>query len=129
MADISANRYDMIMWQGSTFGMNVSVQYANGSVQNLTGYSARMQIRSSYGSGTVTESLTSANGEIAINGTTGTLTLTLPAIRTKDIFVDLNDSSKPPKTKYVYDLELVDNASTVTKLLYGDLSVYGEVTR
>jgi len=129
MADISANRYDMIMWQGSTFGMNVSVQYANGSVQNLTGYSARMQIRSTYGSATVTESLTSANGEIAISGATGTLTLTLPAIRTKDIFVDLNDSSKPPKTKYVYDLELVDNTNTVTKLLYGDLSVYGEVTR
>ena len=117
------------MWQGSTFGMNVSVQYANGSVQNLTGYSARMQVRSSYDSGTVTESLTSANGEISINGTTGTLTLTLPAIRTKDIYVDLNDSSKPPKTKYVYDLELIDNANTVTKLLYGDLSVYGEVTR
>jgi hypothetical protein len=129
MADISANRYDMTMWQGSTFGMNVSVQYANGSTQSLTGYSARMQIRSTYGSASVAEALTSANGEITVDGTNGTLVLALPAVRTKDIFVDLNDSSKPPRTKYVYDLEIVDNAGTVSKLLYGDLSVYGEVTR
>jgi hypothetical protein len=30
---------------------------------------------------------------------------------------------------YVYDLELIDPANVVSKLLYGDVVVYGEVTR
>ena len=38
-------------------------------------------------------------------------------------------NGKPPKSLYVYDLELVDSASKVSKLLYGDVTVYGEVTR
>ena len=38
-------------------------------------------------------------------------------------------NGKPPKTTYVYDLELIDGDGRVSKLLYGDVNVYGEVTR
>ncbi len=129
MADISSNRYNLTMWQGATFGLTVTVKSANGATQNLTNYSARMQIRSDYASGTITESLTSSNGEITIDGANGNVTLTLAATRTANISVDLTSASKPPKSLYVYDLELIDNANTVSKLLYGDVNVYGEVTR
>jgi hypothetical protein len=42
--------------------------------------------------------------------------------------VDLSNG-KPPKSMYVYDLELIDGSNNVSKLLYGDVTVYGEVTR
>jgi hypothetical protein len=129
MPDISTNRYDITMWQGATFGLTITVQTANGSAQNLTDYSARMQIRSAYGSGSITESLTTSNGEITITAANGTLALELSAARTANIFVDLNTTTKPPKTLYVYDLELVDSSNVVSKLIYGDVIVCGEVTR
>lgn len=116
------------MWQGATFGLTMTVQLANGATQNLTNYTARMQMRPSYSSGTVTETLTTSNGEITITGNTGNVELQLAATRTANISVDLNNG-KPPKSIYVYDLELVDSDNNVSKLLYGDVTVYGEVTR
>lgn len=123
------NKYNLSMWQGSTFGLAITVKDANNAVQNLTSYTARMQIRPGYNSSTVTESLTSANGEITITANTGNVSLELAASRTANISVDMESSSKPPKTTYVYDLELVDGAGKVSKLLFGDVVVYGEVTR
>lgn len=123
------NRYNITMWQGSTFNLVITVQDADGNAQNLTSYSARMQIRPSYDSGAITESLTTANGEITITAVEGNVALALSATRTANIYVDRLGSTKPPKTTYVYDLELIDNANTVTKLLYGDVIVLAEVTR
>ena len=116
------------MWQGATFGLVITVKDANNEVQNLTSYSARMQLRSSYTSGTVTETLTSANGEITITAADGNVALQLDATRTANITVDMANG-KPPKSMYVYDLELIDGSNNVSKLLYGDVTVYGEVTR
>lgn len=115
------------MWQGSTFGLTLQVKDSVGNTQNLTGYSARMQMRSAYNSGDATETLSTSNGEITIADSN--LTITLAATRTANLYVDLNSSSKPPRTTYVYDLELVDNANNVSKLLYGDVVVYAEVTK
>lgn len=127
---VTSNKYNITIWQGATFGLNIIANDSNGNPMNLTNYSARMQIRSSYDSTTVVESLTTANSEITITPAEGKLELELSAVRTANIAVDLcNSDSKPPKTTYVYDLELVDNANTVTKLIYGDVVVYGEVTR
>lgn len=123
------NKYNLTMWQGSTFGLAITVKDANNEVQNLTSYSARMQIRPGYDSGTVTETLTSANGEILITGPTGNVALELAASRTANIPVDMTSSSRPPRSSYVYDLELIDGAGKVSKLLFGDVLVYGEVTR
>lgn len=123
------NKYNMTIWQGATFGLTIISKDSSGNTMNLTSYSARMQIRPTYSSTSVLESLTTANGEIVITANEGKLQLTLPAERTANIKVDMNSGCKPPKSVYVYDLELVDNANTVTKLLYGDVSVLGEVTR
>ncbi len=43
------------MWQGSTFGLAITVKDANNAVQNLSSYTARMQIRKDYTSGSATE--------------------------------------------------------------------------
>jgi hypothetical protein len=124
----SDNKFNLTMWQGSTFGLAITVMDANNATQNLTSYSARMQIRESYTAGSATETLTSANGEITITPATGNVAIELAASRTANISVDMSNG-KPPKSSYVYDLELIDGAGKVSKLLYGDVTVYGEVTR
>lgn len=124
----SDNKYNLTMWQGSTFGLAITVKDANNEVQNLTSYTAKMQMRPSYTSGSVTETLTTANGEITITAATGNVALELAAARTANITVDMANG-KPPKSMYVYDLELIDGNGKVSKLLYGDVTVYGEVTR
>ena len=128
MAVLSSNKYNIDMWQGSTFAMTITVKDSTANVQNLTSYSARMQLRTSYDAASATETLTSSNGEITITAAEGNVALELSATRTAAIPVDLTNG-KPPKTVYVYDLELVDNNGKVSKLLYGDVNVYGEVTR
>lgn len=122
------NKYNLEMWQGATFGMTITVKHANNTVQNLTSYTARMQLRTSYDAASATESLTTSNGEIVITAAEGNLSLELASTRTANIPVVLTNG-KPPKTTYVYDLELIDGDGKVSKLLYGDVDVYGEVTR
>lgn len=122
------NKHNIEMWQGATFGMTITVKQANNAVQNLTGYTARMQIRTAYDAGAITESLTTSNGEITIVPAEGNLVFELAATRTANIPVVLNNGV-PPKTSYVYDLELIDSSNRVSKLLYGIVDVYGEVTR
>jgi hypothetical protein len=123
------NKHNFTIFQGQTFEANVNVRNANNTAKNLAGYSAEMQIREYYHSNTIAESLSAANGEIVINSTSGTLSLTLTSDRTEALTVDLYNG-KPPKSTFVYDLELVEDASnTVSKILYGDFIVYGEVTK
>jgi hypothetical protein len=128
MSDIETNKYNITIWQGATFGLLITVKDSAGNTMNLTNYTARMQIRSAYNSGSAAESLTTSNGEISISAATGNVTLELAASRTANLSVDLTNG-KPPKSTYVYDLELIDGVGKVSKLLYGDAVVYGEVTR
>jgi len=129
MTCIDANRYNISIWQGATFGLTITVKDVAGNASNIAGYSARMQIREAYDSALPTETLTTANGEITITGAEGNVAIELAATRTANIFVDLTGPGKPPKKTYVYDLELIDTANVVSKLLYGDVLVYAEVTR
>jgi hypothetical protein len=123
------NRYNIKTFQGSTFGLTITVKDSAGNVSNLTNYSARMQIRDGYDAPAATESLSTANGEITITPSEGNVALQLEATRTSNIYVDLSSSDVPPRKKYVYDLELIDSSNTVSKLLYGDFVVYAEVTK
>ena len=122
------NHYNIELNQGDTLSLNLTVKESNGSLKSLTGYTAAMQLRPSYDSNTITESLSTANGEISINTTSSTVSLNLSATRTAGIKVDMN-AGMPPRTRYVYDLELSDADDNVSKLMYGEVIVYGEVTR
>lgn len=122
------NRYNIEMSQGSTFELFLTIKESNGALKDLSDYSAAMQIRSSYSTNTVTESLSTSNGEIVINTSSSSINLKLPAQRTANIKVDMSNGN-PPRSKYVYDLELTDDSGNVSKLIFGDVTVYGEVTR
>ncbi len=132
------NKYNLTIWQGSTFALSIVLKNEDGSLKDLVNYEARMHIRPSFDSTVITESLSTANGEITINTPTSEVRLELPATRTANIPVDLenvrsvkikmNETAKLPVTTYVYDLEIYE-ATIVQKILYGEISVYGEVTR
>jgi hypothetical protein len=114
--------------QGTTFSVLAVWKDVNGNPVDLSNYTARMQIRSSYASNTIAESLTTSNNEISLSSE-GEITMSLPPNRTSAIFVDYTQTTNPPRTKYVYDLELVSPDAVVTRLLFGTVVVIGEVTR
>jgi len=111
---------DLNCYQGANFDYTLTWQ-TNGTAVNLTGYTARMQVRESYDAGTAVVSLTSGTG-ITLGGTAGTIGLALSATATAAL-------DGTPNTQYIYDLELVTGAGYVTRLVEGRFMVYPEVTR
>lgn len=111
---------DLNCWQGANFDYTLTWQ-TGGSAVNLTGYSARMQVRDSYDAGTAIVSLTSGTG-ITLGGTAGSIVLEMPASQTATL-------DGTPNRQFVYDLELVSGAGYVTRLVEGRFYVYPEVTR
>lgn len=123
------NKYDINIQQGSSYDLMLVVKDANGDPKDLSNHSARMQVRTSYGSSTPVVDVSTANGGITINSSEGAILIQIPAANTANIKVDLTKSAKPPYSVYVYDLELTDSLGKISKLIYGDVTVYGEVTR
>jgi hypothetical protein len=85
---------------------------------NLTGFTARMDIRESLDDVTVIHTLTTENAGIVLGGVAGTISLLIPAATTAGFDF----------TSAVYDLEL-DNAGVVTRLISGAITLSKEVTR
>ena len=114
-----AGKYNMVCDQGSTFERIIEIKDAEGVLFPLTGYSARMQIRSTIDSSTSLLELTSANGRISINSALGTITVALTPALTAGL------------TKGgVYDLEIVKTSDgQVHKVLRGEFRLEKEVTR
>lgn len=115
---MSAGVYKVTIEQGATFALVLTWKDSAGAPIDLTGYTARMQIRTSARAATATLALTTENGRIALGGAAGTITLSISAVDTAAL------AARP----YVYDLELVTGAS-VTRLLDGECLVTPEVTR
>ena len=59
------------MPQGGNFDLNVAMENSDRTPKNLTGYSGRMQVRSTVASSTVLMEATTANGRITITPLTG----------------------------------------------------------
>lgn len=113
-----AGVYNFTIDQGATFSRQLTLRDANNALMNLTGYTARMQIRPEIESTEVLVELTTANGRIALGGAAGTVTLTIPATVTATI-----------DKEGVYDLELVTPSSEVHRALKGKVRLEPEVTR
>lgn len=86
---------------------------------NLTGFTARMQIRANAEAADTLAELTTEDGRITLGGVAGTIDLSLPHAVT-DLL---------PKGKWVYDLELVSAGGLVTRLVQGSVKVSRNVTR
>jgi hypothetical protein len=119
MMTAPAGTYNITADQGATFTRQLTWKDSAGSAVNLTGYTARMQLRQSIdASGAAVLSLTTENNRIVLGGTAGTIDLSVTATTMETV---------SPYT-YVYDLELI-TGSVVTRLVQGTFEVRGEVTR
>lgn len=115
---MGAGVYHLKIDQGSTFSLVITYKDSEGTLINLTGYDARMQLRRNHDDDTPLIELTVANGRIALGGVDGTVTLTISS----------GDTAALPAVEGVYDLELV-SGSTVDKLIAGTFTIAPEVTR
>ena len=104
--------------QNATFSFVVEYKDENGSAIDLTGASAKMQIRDVKGGSKLAVTLTSPSGGIVINGPLGKLTVTLTPTQTNKLFY--------PKS--VYDIMVVDSNSNKIKLLEGFMTLNRSVT-
>ena len=115
---MAATTYDITIEQGATFSQVVTYK-ESGVAINLTGYTARMQVRATLESASTLVELTTANSRIALGGAAGTITLTISA----------TDTAALTAGRGVYDLELVSGSGIVTRLLQGVCTISRNVTR
>lgn len=112
-------QYDLALYQGATFTQQFTWRDENNALVNLSGFTARLMGRDSADADIPVFSLTTENGGIALGGAGGTISLSVPAAQTAALAVG----------KGVYDLEVVDGAGQVFRLLEGNFFVNAEVTR
>lgn len=114
-----AGGYDMVCEQGATFTRQFTWTDENEVPVNLTGYSARMHVRTAIKASETVVQLTTANGRIVLYPSLGKIELLLDAVTTAAL----------PDKRCVYDLEVVAPNGTVTRLLQGAFVISPEVTR
>jgi len=122
-----AGIYNITCQAGATFGRTLTFKYPDpGSppsdptyiAWNLTGYTARMQVRRTVESSTTLISLTTENGRISLGGPTGIIELNITAADTATI-----------ESSGVYDLEIIASNGIVSRILQGNFTLSPEVTR
>ena len=117
---MAAFKVNLKIDQGATFRKVVTWKAGTPALPvNLTGCTARMQIRGKITDAAALLDLTTVNGGIALGGVLGTITLNITAAQTALI----------AWKAAVYDLEIIYADATVRRLLSGSVSVSPEVTR
>jgi hypothetical protein len=113
-----AGVYKIICDQGATFQRVLTITDANDDPMNLTGYTARMQVRPEIESSDLLVELTTQNGRITLGGAAGTIALNLTPQITATIDRD-----------GFYDLEIISSGGAVHRVVRGRFVVNLEVTR
>lgn len=114
-----AGIYNIVADQGATLSRVITWRDSARNPYNLTGYTARMHVRSTVESASTIIELTTTNGRITLGGATGQITLTVSAA----------DMVSLTPGKHVYDLEIVSPSGTVSRLVQGNFAIRAEVTR
>jgi len=112
---MTAARYDLVIDQGSDFAIEFTVN-ESGSAKNLTGYTARAQLRPTKSSSTLT----------------ATFTCSIPTPTNGKISMILSNATTTGLAagRFFYDLEIFTSGnSAVTRLLHGEVEITQEVTR
>ena len=113
---MAAANYDLYIEQGATFTLQLVWKDDEGTPIDITGYSARMQIRRNYGSEPV---ISLADGEgLVLGNTAGTIEITITDEQTEAITI----------TSGRYDLEL-EFGGVVTRLIEGLVDISRGVTK
>jgi hypothetical protein len=117
---MAAAKLKLLIEQGATFSKVLTWKAGTPAVPvDLTGCTARMQIRSEITSPTPLTTLTTENGGIELGGVAGTITLIITPTATAAF----------TWTAGVYDLEIILSPTDIRRLVYGTVTVSPEVTR
>lgn len=111
--------HNLTIPQGADYGLSLQYKDAEGNVVVLTGYTARLAIRSSYAAPTELIRLTTENGSITIDDANGVINLAITSANTANL----------PASNSVYDLELISPSGMVERLIEGTVRITPEVTR
>jgi hypothetical protein len=104
--------------QNATFSFILEYKDDNGNAIDLTGASAKMQVRDTTGGAKLAVTLTSPSGGIVIDQLNGKLTIKMTPTQTNKLFY--------PKSSY--DLMVVDSNGNKIKLLEGFMTLNRSVT-
>lgn len=122
-------RYDLKCKAGTTFRKSFKFKTRNDQKWDLTGFTARMHVRSSIGDEEVLVRLTTEYEENPpVDGAYGTITID-PDDGTVDLYIEDSFTSQFPVSNYVWDIELIGPNGDVLSPLEGKFKVSGEVTR
>jgi hypothetical protein len=111
-----AAKLNLLVEQGATFSKRLVWRDKNKRPVNLTGYSAKMQVRSSASSDAVLFELSTANGRISLPGS-GIIQLEIEADATETLVAG------------VYDLKLYAPGGQEIRLIEGKFAVSPGVTK
>jgi hypothetical protein len=117
---------DICIFQGATFSQTLIWEVGDPPAPvDLTGHSAKLQVRSSHKSKAVIIELSTGNSRISLGTggdmTTGALNLFISA-------ADTSELSVCEEVKAVYDLEMT-SGYTVSRILQGNVIIVPEVTK
>ena len=115
---VKAAQLNMELQQGATFNYTLTITDKDGVVIDLTGYSARMKIRTPQYTSTPEVNWTSAGGHLVMGDDAGTITFAVSAATTAAL------NFKTAR----YDLEIEDGSGVVTRALEGYITLSQEVT-
>ena len=115
---MSAGYHHFIIEQGATFGQTLTLKDEAGSAINLVGFTGAMSLKQTPTSTSTVLSLTTSNGRMTINGSAGTVTLSISATDTGNLSPDDG----------VFDLEITSGAAVVTRIIEGTYSIRRNIT-
>lgn len=104
--------------QNATFTFVVEYKDSDGNAIDLTGASAKMQVRDTKGGNKLAVTLSSIEGNILIDGSEGKLTIKMTPTQTNKLFY--------PKSSY--DIMVIDSNGNKIKLLEGFMTLSRSVT-
>ncbi len=128
---------DLIIIAGAPLDASTACKWGweiDGVAVNLTGYTARAQVRSTWDSATKLLDLNTGNGKIVITPASGLVELAVAASDTSALWTTgLRAAGQwNGRTQYalgVWDLELVNASGVPNRLLQGAVYIVPEVTK
>jgi hypothetical protein len=115
-----ADKINLVVEQGADFRRVLEVRDESGTLLDLTGYVFRGQAKTDY---------SSSKSSFDINFTIRDQVASLGMV---DLHISADSTSALNLAKasdYIYDIEMVDGASEVRRIMEGKIKVYPEVTK
>lgn len=109
---IEVGVYNFTIRKGQTFYEVLTYKDSTGALVNLTGYTAKMQIKFKKDDVAYIQELSTSNSKITLGGALGTITLNLTATETLNL----------PLGLFYYGIDLI-NGATVIPLMEGEFNV------